>query len=297
MSLHLLQKNYIIRSLLASYIGGKDTEYEIRRFTFLFYTVFQNIYFFILLLSSTLFSSGSYTVILALSINFFLNISAFILTYRKINIYALYIYLNLAWCMLHNYLISTTATHIIGLFVFLTIWAMLALLLLGKNHFLLVILLSSIIFSFDLAQEITKTDQSFIALFSKPNKIAHYVMPIILYGPFYLIILLTTSFYYFLNKLQARIKDKILIRQRNYINKIQQLNNKLTEYSFYHSHELRAPVSKILGLSELIKTMNTDNKTDPNNSIDLTNLNNEITMAANEIDSIIKDMNAKLEKS
>lgn len=296
MSLHILQRNYIVRSLLGSYMSGNDIEEDIRRFTFLFYTSFQIAYFFVLLLSASILSSGNSIVIVALGVNFFLNITAFILTYHRKNVYVYYLYLNLLWCFIHNSQISTTATHIIGLFVFLTIWSMLALLLLGKNHFIATILLCGVIFFSDLYQELMKSPEAFNQLFDTPNKFSHYVMPVILYGPFYLIILMTISFYYFLVKLQKRIKDKILIRQQRTNNKIQLLNKKLKEYSYYHSHELRAPVTKILGLCDLIKAIQTD---EPKllNLEELENFNANIKKAALDIDVIIKDMNDKLEKA
>ena len=77
--------------------------------------------------------------------------------------------------------------------------------------------------------------------------------------------------------------------QRLYIQKIQAQNQTLKDIAWIQSHKVRAPVASILGLIQLF---NKDNLTDPTNVEVL----DGITEAANTLDDVIKEINAKTEE-
>ncbi|MEJ0031016.1 MAG: hypothetical protein WDO15_11845 [Bacteroidota bacterium] len=63
-------------------------------------------------------------------------------------------------------------------------------------------------------------------------------------------------------------------------------NNQLTEYAFINSHLLRSPVSKILGL---INLMEVDKTTDPQQMVDL------LRRSCDELDTVVKKITIALD--
>jgi len=76
--------------------------------------------------------------------------------------------------------------------------------------------------------------------------------------------------------------------QRLYIQKIQTQNQRLKEIAWIQSHKVRAPVASILGLVQLF------NKQQPEDPINIEVLQG-VTEAANTLDAVIKEINAKTE--
>jgi len=93
----------------------------------------------------------------------------------------------------------------------------------------------------------------------------------------------------FKNKITHLILANDITERIKYIDAIEKQNLKLKEIAFMQSHMVRAPLSKIMGLIDLIKnTQITDNEK--------TELLDYILTSAYELDSIIKDISGKTER-
>lgn len=86
--------------------------------------------------------------------------------------------------------------------------------------------------------------------------------------------------------IKATVQD--VTEQRLYIHKIQTQNQRLKDIAWIQSHKVRAPVASILGLVQLFNREQAD---DPINQEVL----DGVTEAANTLDSVIKEINAKTE--
>ncbi len=78
-----------------------------------------------------------------------------------------------------------------------------------------------------------------------------------------------------------------MVKERT--NKINDQLNQLTKYAHMNSHEVRAPLARMLGLMQLIK----HNDTAPDQKNELINM---LYDASNELDTIVKEMNRLLER-
>jgi light-regulated signal transduction histidine kinase (bacteriophytochrome) len=75
-----------------------------------------------------------------------------------------------------------------------------------------------------------------------------------------------------------------------YINAIEDQNQKLREISWIQSHVVRAPIARLMGLSELILERD-------NNADQLDKLVGHIVDSANELDTIIRDITTKAQQA
>lgn len=89
-----------------------------------------------------------------------------------------------------------------------------------------------------------------------------------------------------ISAVKGTIQD--VTEQRLYIQKIQTQNQRLKDIAWIQSHKVRAPVASILGLVQLF------NKEHPADPINLEILQG-VTEAANTLDGVIKEINAKTE--
>lgn len=112
---------------------------------------------------------------------------------------------------------------------------------------------------------------------------------LLLYGHLLFYILITVFLYFFLDKIRVRKIENLLNNRTKLLEYLKNLNTKLSSYAFYHSHELRDPVSRALGLNELLLNAYSIIDSEIKSIIKLLNL------SVFEIDSIIRKMNIELE--
>lgn len=74
----------------------------------------------------------------------------------------------------------------------------------------------------------------------------------------------------------------------NYIKAIEEQNEKLKEISWMQSHVIRAPLSRIMGLIQMMKTLNIEQDKD-----DIEKTLQYVMQSANELDEVIKNITAK----
>lgn len=77
--------------------------------------------------------------------------------------------------------------------------------------------------------------------------------------------------------------------QINFLNKLESQNKKLKEIAFEHSHVVRAPLARIMGITELIQ----NHELDP---IEKHQLIANLKTSSNELDKALKDINLKMKE-
>jgi signal transduction histidine kinase len=87
------------------------------------------------------------------------------------------------------------------------------------------------------------------------------------------------------NHLNKNLEELVKIRTE----RLNELNKRLREYSFLNSHKVRAPLSKIMGITNLIKAEKFDL---PNSN--LPHYLDLMQMSTDELDRVIQEMNAYL---
>lgn len=88
------------------------------------------------------------------------------------------------------------------------------------------------------------------------------------------------------NEELTSMNDGLDLMVKNRTTELEERNYQLTEYAFINSHLLRAPLARILGLTDLIRMESTDPKTQE--------LMNKLFNSCQELDEIIRLMSAQL---
>lgn len=195
-----------------------------------------------------------------------------------------YIIVNLLALLISNLLIAESS--FLGLAISIYTYSILALIILDIKFMLITTSIGSVLIILDIFIEYYfLSDGSFgsMPIFDMN------VIRLCLYGHFLLYILITVFLYFYLDKIRVRKIEKLLNNRTKLLEYLKNLNVKLSSYAFYHSHELRAPVSRALGLNELLLNAYNINDTEIKSIIQLLN------QSVFEIDSIIRKMNDELE--
>jgi light-regulated signal transduction histidine kinase (bacteriophytochrome) len=88
------------------------------------------------------------------------------------------------------------------------------------------------------------------------------------------------------NEELTSMNDGLDLMVKNRTTELEERNYQLTEYAFINSHLLRAPLARILGLTDLIRMESTDPKTQE--------LMDKLFNSCEELDEIIKLMSTQL---
>lgn len=200
-------------------------------------------------------------------------------------IYKLFISINLAVLLASNLILEDSS--LIGLAISIYTFTILALILVDVKFMLLttvfgtVTLITDVFLEYIIFSDVASTK---VLLFELNDN------SLFLYGHLLFYILITMSLYFYLDKIRIRKIEKLLSNRTKLINYLQNLNTKLSNYAFYHSHELRAPVSRALGLNELLLNIyKIDNK-------EVESLIHSLNDSVFQIDRIIRTMNLDLEE-
>ena len=105
-------------------------------------------------------------------------------------------------------------------------------------------------------------------------------------GEIILVDVQTNAIFYKNKKAQISIVTDVTERS-NYIKTIEDQNKKLQEIAWMQSHLVRAPLARIMGITDLIQNHTIENETE------LNDLLQHLLNSANELDTIIKDVSDK----
>jgi PAS domain S-box-containing protein len=97
-----------------------------------------------------------------------------------------------------------------------------------------------------------------------------------------------SNFIHFNSKNTRLVLANDITEKQDHINAIEKKNKHLQEIAWIHSHVLRAPLARIMGLVELFKNYK-------NADMDKRNLLDNILISANELDRIVREISAKTE--
>ena len=130
---------------------------------------------------------------------------------------------------------------------------------------------------FELLQESNRTGTSLININQHRRKTGETFMVELVFNPIP-----------FEGKEATLVIARDMTQQMNYINAIEDQNEKLYEISYIQSHIVRAPLARIMGLVSLISS-HADEKPDPE-------VLTHLTQSTQEFDEVIKSIIKKTEK-
>lgn len=212
---------------------------------------------------------------------------ALLLKRNSQKVYLFYITLNIAVLLISNAVFGA-GSSLLGLAISIYTYTVLTLLLLGPRPMFVVMGICLIFLIFNTVKEYFLSSN--VSVTDVQMQFEMNLRQLFIYGHLLFYLLITLFIYFYLNKLRLRRIKKLLSNRNTLLRYLTKLNEKLSSYAFYHSHELRAPVSRALGINELIlKTYEID---DPEVKRLMLSLNESV----NEIDGIIRKMNNELEE-
>lgn len=268
----------------------KNIADEIARITFTTYTAFQALYSGHLVLLGFLLADISSLLFISAVANAWINGSflAAALAESKKSKLRLYLPISLAFYGLLFLSLKTSPAVTLGASVLLSSHMLIASLLLRPKSLWLIASTVGFLLATDLFFEIFGI-YLFDSTQANYSYTQSYILPFILFFPFIVINLITFLVHSAFRRAQQQIAFRAFFRKHKLQHEVASLSTKIDEYSNYHSHELRAPVARLIAISSLLEG------DIPVSQKKMQSLLRSLSSSSKELDKLLRQMNRQLE--